>query len=198
MKAYKFLNLLVIALALTMIASGCRKRPGYLTTLPNGSTLKTPDAGPGGAIDSTGTQGTGMTSEQFKEGTPMNDPSTHQGWPENAEQFKANTVYFAFDSSAVRAADKAQVAAVADYLKANDKAAVRVEGHCDERGTEEYNRALGDRRAIAIREELIRLGIGATRVDTLSYGEDKPAVIGSNEAAWSKNRRGEFILLTPP
>ena len=98
----------------------------------------------------------------------------------------------------MRSADQAQVAAVADYLKANPQAAVRVEGNCDERGTEEYNRALGDRRSIAVREELIRLGIDSGRVDTLSYGEDKPAVTGSGEGVWSKNRRAEFILLTPP
>lgn len=197
MKAYKFLNLMVIVLALTMITAGCRKRPTYLTTLPGANTQQTADIGPGGAIPGSATQGSDMTSDQFT-GTPQNSPDRHAGWAENANQFKVNTVYFAFDSSAVRAADKAQVAAVADYLKANAQAAVRVEGHCDERGTEEYNRALGDRRAIAVREELIRLGIDATRVDTLSYGEDRPAIVGSNEAAWSKNRRAEFILLTPP
>jgi peptidoglycan-associated lipoprotein len=197
MKAYKVLNLLVIALALTLVASGCRKRPTYLTTLPGSKTQKASDIGPGESIPSTGTQGTDMTSDQFT-GTPQNSPESHQGWKENAEQFKANTVYFAFDSSAVRSADQAQVAAVADYLKSNAEAAVRVEGNCDERGTEEYNRALGDRRAIAVREELIRLGIDSKRVDTLSYGEDKPAVTGSGEGVWSKNRRAEFILLTPP
>ena len=77
-------------------------------------------------------------------------------------------------------------------------AAVQVEGHCDERGTEEYNRALGERRALAAREALIGLGIASDRVDTISYGEDKPAVPGHNESAWSKNRRGAFVLLTPP
>jgi peptidoglycan-associated lipoprotein len=198
MKAYKILNVLVIALALTMIASGCRKRPTYLTTLPNGTTINTADPGSAGSIPDANTKGSDMTTDPFKDGTPMNDPANHQGWIENAEQFKANTVYFEFDSSAVRGADQSQVAAVADYLKANADAAVRVDGHCDERGTEEYNRSLGDRRAIAIREELIRLGVAATRVDTTSYGEDRPAMTGSGEGVWSKNRRGEFILLTRP
>ena len=75
---------------------------------------------------------------------------------------------------------------------------MRVEGNCDERGTAEYNRALGDRRAQVVREELNTLGIDPTRVDTISYGFDKPSVQGHDEAAWSKNRRDEFILLTPP
>ena len=75
---------------------------------------------------------------------------------------------------------------------------VRIEGNCDERGTEEYNRSLGERRALAVREELIRLGIDATRVDTTSFGKDKPEDPGHDEAAWKKNRRDDFVVLTPP
>ena len=70
--------------------------------------------------------------------------------------------------------------------------------HSDERGTEEYNRSLAERRALALREELIRFGIDPTRVDTITYGEDRPAAIGHSEQSWGKNRRGEFVLLTPP
>ena len=90
------------------------------------------------------------------------------------------------------------MAAVADYLKANSGKAVRVEGNCDERGTEEYNRSLGERRALAVREELIRLGIDPTRVDTISYGKDRPAAPGHDESAWKQNRRDDFIILSPP
>jgi peptidoglycan-associated lipoprotein len=90
------------------------------------------------------------------------------------------------------------MAEVADFLKQNPQAAVRVEGNCDERGTEEYNRSLGERRALAAREELVRQGITPDRVDTLSYGEDKPLDSGHNESAWKQNRRDDFILLTPP
>jgi peptidoglycan-associated lipoprotein len=75
---------------------------------------------------------------------------------------------------------------------------VEVDGHCDERGTEEYNRALGERRALALREELISLGVDPNRIDTVSYGKDRPAETGHDEAAWRKNRRGEFLLETPP
>ena len=113
--------------------------------------------------------------------------------------FKANTVSFAYDSSAIRSGEKAKIAAVADHLKGNSADAVRVEGNCDERGTEEYNRSLGERRALAVREELIRLGIDPGRVETKSWGEDNPANDhGHDEAAWQKNRRGDFILLSPP
>jgi peptidoglycan-associated lipoprotein len=111
---------------------------------------------------------------------------------------KAHTVYFAYDSSVVRSSEKSKVAAVADYLKGNPAAAVRVEGNCDERGTEEYNRALGERRALAVRGMLVSLGIDPRRVDTISYGKDRPVEPLHNEAAWSKNRRDDFVLLTPP
>jgi len=111
---------------------------------------------------------------------------------------KADTVHFDYDSSVVKAGEKPKVEAVADYLKGNRSSAVKIEGHCDERGTEEYNRALGERRALALREELARLGIDPGRVDTISYGKDRPVDTGRDESAHRKNRRGEFVVLTPP
>jgi peptidoglycan-associated lipoprotein len=107
-------------------------------------------------------------------------------------------VYFDYDSSVIKPSEKSKVAAVADYLKSNSANAVKIEGHCDERGTEEYNRSLGERRALALREELVGLGTDAARVDTISYGKDRPASPGHDEAAWKMNRRGGFIVLTPP
>jgi peptidoglycan-associated lipoprotein len=122
----------------------------------------------------------------------------HTNWIENRDALKDYSVHFAYDSSVIRSADKSKVASVAEYLKSNPAAAVRVEGNCDERGTEEYNRSLGERRALAGREELIRMGIATGRVDTLSYGEDKPVSNGHNENAWRENRRDDFVVLTPP
>jgi len=119
-------------------------------------------------------------------------------WVQNAEIFAAQTVYFDFDKAAIKSGDLSKVEAVATQLKGMAGKAVRIEGHCDERGTEEYNRSLGERRALAVRESLIRLGVAADMIDTISYGEDRPAEQGHSEVAWSKNRRGVFILLTPP
>ncbi|HWI59615.1 MAG TPA: OmpA family protein [Bacillota bacterium] len=204
MKLSKFTNLLVLGLVLTMAASGCRKKPGFVTPLPAGMTKAptTPGPGeaitPGPAVPETATSGPSATDIEKQGGIPFGDQRGHPGWVQNRDQFKSDTVHFAFDSSVVQASDKPHVAAVADYLKANPAQAVLVEGHCDERGTEEYNRALGERRALAIRESLVSLGIDPTRVDTVSFGEDKPAVTGQGEAVWRQNRRGEFILLTPP
>lgn len=194
MKLKNLTNLFVFALALTL-AAGCKHRQPGVTPLGgrSGNTGNLGNAGPGGTLGSESSAG--ATASNLS-GIPQGEG--HPGWPEDTEQFKADTVYFDFDSSIVKAGEKTKLAAVADFLKANPSDAVKVAGYCDERGTEEYNRALGERRALALREELVGLGIDATRVDTISYGKDRPADPGHDEAAWSKNRRGEFILLTPP
>jgi peptidoglycan-associated lipoprotein len=198
MKVNKFANLLVIGLVLTVAASGCRKHPVNPTPLPGARTGTVGEPGPGAAIK----PGEAVPMEPGVPGTPFAHPSnsadSHQGWIEDAQALKTDTVYFDFDSAVLKSAEKPKVAAVADYLKANAGKAVRVEGNCDERGTEEYNRSLGERRALAVREELIRLGIDPKDVDTISYGKDRPVAQGHDESAWKQNRRDEFILLTPP
>lgn len=103
-------------------------------------------------------------------------------------------VYFGFDASALAQSELAKIEAVAQHLIQNADRVVIVEGNCDERGSNEYNLSLGELRAISIRDYLLRLGIVESRVQTKSYGEEKPAVTGSGEAAWSKNRRGEFAV----
>ena len=197
MKLNKFTSLLVVGLVMCVAAVGCKKKPTGVTDLPGYRPGAV--AGPG-AASPIGGNPTPVSStpvdNQF--GTPSNLPGVHDGWPEDRGILAAQTVYFDFDSSVLKGSEKPKVAAVADYLKANKGKAVKVEGNCDERGTEEYNRSLGERRALAVREELIRLGIGATEVDTISYGKDKPAIDGHDEAAWKKNRRDDFVVLSPP
>ena len=83
---------------------------------------------------------------------------------------------------------------VAAWMKSNTTKMVLIEGHCDERGTNEYNLALGDRRANSVKTYLMQLGVDAARIYTISYGEERPLAVGSTEAAWAKNRRGEFKL----
>ena len=103
-------------------------------------------------------------------------------------------VLFAYDSAQVSSGERAKIEAVASHLKQNPSNAIILEGHCDERGSREYNLALGERRALAVRTYLIGLGIASDRTQTKSYGEENPAAPGHDEAAWSKNRRGEFVL----
>ena len=117
---------------------------------------------------------------------------------ENREEFKNQTVYFDFDKANIKAKEVSKLEEVARRMKSNfaDKF-LRIEGHCDERGTEEYNRSLGDRRAQSVREQLVKLGLDPERIQTITFGEEKPADSGHNNAAWEKNRRGEILLLTP-
>jgi outer membrane protein OmpA-like peptidoglycan-associated protein len=103
-------------------------------------------------------------------------------------------VYFAFDSYALASSEIAKIEQVAQHLLANTTHVLVVEGHCDARGSSEYNLALGENRAQSIRTHLANLGVDGNRVQTRSFGSEKPAMAGSGEAVWSQNRRGEFAL----
>ena len=108
------------------------------------------------------------------------------------------TVYFEYDDATLKTEARDILAKNAKWLKENTEVEIIVEGHCDERGTTDYNLALGDRRAKSIRNYLIRLGIKGNRIATISYGEEKPVDLRNNEAAWAKNRRGELLGRIPP
>jgi len=103
-------------------------------------------------------------------------------------------VFFDFDKSDLKPEARATIQRWSDYLKKYPNVSVTIEGHCDERGTREYNIALGERRATAAKNFLSSLGVAATRVSTISYGKERPAVVGSNEAAWSQNRRAVMVI----
>ena len=105
-----------------------------------------------------------------------------------------NTVYFGFDSSELASQAKAILDRQAAFLNVNPTMVVIIEGHADERGTREYNLALGDRRAVAVRDYLLAKGLNAARVRTVSYGKERPAVSGSNEGSWEFNRRSATVL----
>ncbi|MCZ6516796.1 MAG: peptidoglycan-associated lipoprotein Pal [Gammaproteobacteria bacterium] len=102
------------------------------------------------------------------------------------------TVYFAFDSAEIRAADRELVRMHGRNLADNSDLSLRLEGHADERGTREYNIGLGERRAQAVKAALMVQGASADQLTTVSYGEERPAVLGSNESAWAQNRRVEM------
>jgi len=103
-------------------------------------------------------------------------------------------VFFDTDSSVLNSDAQATLSKQAQWLQSNSGLNVTVEGHCDERGTREYNLALGERRATAAKNYLVSLGIPATRVTTISYGKEHPEVLGSSEDAWAKNRRGVTVV----
>ena len=103
-------------------------------------------------------------------------------------------VYFGFDSTVVPQGELGKIDAVAQHLTAKTDRVVVIEGNCDERGSAEYNMSLGENRAIIIRNYLVQSGIAADRIQTRSYGAEKPAVDGHDESAYAKNRRGEFAI----
>jgi len=105
----------------------------------------------------------------------------------------SDRVFFDFDSSVIKADGEEVLKKQADYLKANASVNVVIEGHCDERGTREYNLALGERRANASKSYLVSLGVPASRIQVTSYGKERPAVIGDDESAWAQNRRAVTV-----
>lgn len=107
----------------------------------------------------------------------------------------ATMIHFDYDQSAIRSEDAALLARKADIMRVNPNVRIRVVGHADERGSDEYNLALGMRRATAAKDYLVRLGIDAGRIETASLGEEVPLDAASNEQAWAMNRRGEFEMI---
>jgi len=122
-------------------------------------------------------------------------------WPTDANRddktLAADTVYFDLDQSAIRSTEIDKLNHVGDHLKNNSGHVLKIYGHCDERGTDGYNLALGERRAQATREYLDSIGVDATRIATVSMGESDPAAPGNNDAAYAQNRRCEFVLGVP-
>ena len=176
----KFLvQITLAALIATVGLTGCKNKSG---TGPGANKTGTDTGiaplGPGTDVTSTG--GNGIRPEG------LNGGELSHG------QFAA--LYFDYDSARIRPSEESKIEAVAAYLKANPGKLV-VEGHCDERGTAEFNRALGERRALAAREELVKQGADGSRITTISYGKDRPADMGHDEAAWAKNRRCEFAVV---
>ena len=107
---------------------------------------------------------------------------------------KIRTIYFPFNEVSLDSKAKSQLQSNADYLKANTAITIQVEGHCDERGSRQYNLALGERRAKAVKDYLKALGIKADRIETMSWGNEKPVSDGNSEDAWSQNRRANFVI----
>ena len=124
-------------------------------------------------------------------------PATTTVTPGSIADFRQNVgdrVFFDTDQSVIREDGRQTLNRQAEWLKKYTQYRITIEGHCDERGTREYNLALGERRANSVRDYLVALGVNPARLTTVSYGEERPAVLGSNESAWAQNRRGVFVV----
>ena len=131
-------------------------------------------------------------------GGQMAAPPTTSGIrPGSQQDLVANVgdrVFFDFDRTDIKPEGRTVIERQANWLKQYPNVTVTVEGHCDERGTREYNLALGERRATAVKNALVALGVPANRVQTISYGKERPAVVGSNDASYAQNRRGVTVV----
>ena len=116
--------------------------------------------------------------------------------PPEVAPLQLTTIYFDYDKSDIRSDSRDILAQNAKSLTDHPEAVIRIEGNCDERGTDEYNMALGERRAIAARDYLVNYGIDAQKISTISYGESRPVAMGHDEGAWSQNRRDDFKVIT--
>jgi peptidoglycan-associated lipoprotein len=161
-------------LGLMMSVSACSKKKTVVTEPDNGKVA------PPTKVDKTGENGI------------TRPPEPRVKSPEFDENVK--TIYFDFDKSNVRADQTANLEGNANYLKEKADLKICIEGHCDERGTNEYNFALGERRAKSVLEFLISRGVAADRLSIVSKGEEEPADPGKNEAAYAKNRRAMFLV----
>ena len=137
--------------------------------------------------------GTGAAGAGAGAGT-QSAPARAQTLQERLVAEIGDRVFFDFDKSDLKPEERRRIERWADFLKQNASSNVTIEGHCDERGTREYNIALGERRAAAAKNYLVSLGIDARRVSTISYGKERPQVVGSNDAAYSQNRRGVLVI----
>ena len=187
---FKFLSLFAAALLL----AACETGPDNGASTGGTGQSQTASQSTGSADDLTGSgsgAGSGSVSSQNMSGP---EPGTQEHLVVNV----GDRVFFGFDQSQLSGEAQATVEKLAAWLKQYPSKQLTIEGHADERGTREYNLALGAQRANAVRDYLIVLGIDPNRVETVSFGEERPAVRGSNEDAWAQNRRAVFVVEGTP
>ena len=207
---------MMAALGLAM-ATGCKsQRAVDVTHIPEkgsadkGSGNNNPGGNNGGGLGNgntgNGNGGTGVTTNNNNPPNPNPDPKDDRNrdlnnrpgnYVEDREMLKAQAVHFDYDSALMRPTDNDKVGLVARYMKAQPAFYLLVEGHCDERGTEQYNLTLGQRRAQTVRDTLMQFGINPERVQTISFGEKVPVIESNDEVSYRENRRGEFVVYRP-
>jgi peptidoglycan-associated lipoprotein len=178
---------LVLMLAAIGVAAGCRQKP--VQTVPQPEPTTAP-AEPAPAPSQPSQTVTDFPAERGT-ASDITDPSIDQL---NASGV-LKTVYFDYDQDALTDEARATLQENAKWLREHPGYRIRIEGNADDRGTIEYNLALGQRRADSVREYLGSLGVTTTNIEVISYGEEKPAVDGSDESSWSRNRRADFVIV---
>jgi len=179
----------IFCFVLLLTTGGCQK-----TVIDSGAAMRSPGAGTGAAgSGEAGALGEENLSTQSRidEG-PVDEIVMADGTVMNRERFINEDIFFEFDSSTLSAGAQTILKAKAEWMARNSHLNIVIEGHCDNRGTTEYNLALGERRAESVKRYLQDLGVAESRIRTISYGEERPIDPGNNEDAWAKNRRAHF------
>lgn len=205
MELKHFMSCALTAAVLGFVGAGCSL---FSNEVPPEDLTPVPEA-----IDDPGYNATGLgagAGGQFAPGSGVGEwvdstsnvgGADDQGWvlaDPSGNRLNMPIIYFAYDSDLLVPSETANLDRIAAYMSDKPTLGLLIEGHCDQRGTEEYNRALGERRANAIRAYLAGKGIPDERMKTISYGEDKPAVQGSGENVWRQNRRGVPVPMRIP
>ncbi|HYA88716.1 MAG TPA: peptidoglycan-associated lipoprotein Pal [Nitrospirota bacterium] len=176
----------VIMLASILVLWGCPKK-AEVTTAPEQQKQAAPSVAP--AQEAPAVE---QKAEPLKEEAKPEEPKERAA----AVSAGLQPIYFDFDKSFIRNDARSTMQANAEWLKANPNVKIRIEGNCDERGTKEYNQALGQRRATSAKKYLTDLGISAKRITLISYGKEKPICSEHTEECWQKNRRDDFVAAT--
>jgi peptidoglycan-associated lipoprotein len=186
-RGFKFIVVTVVISA--ALIAGCAKRPATTAASAPAPTGKAATTGStGGGTRMTPTPAPPTAGAQTPTTAARPSPKEFTAIPE------LKPIYFDFDKYDIRPADAKVLDANARWLKSNAQQLVLIEGHCDERGTNEYNLALGERRAKSTMNYLVSQGVQASRITIISYGEERPVCAQHNEECWSKNRRAQFLV----
>lgn len=192
------LTLLLILPVLLFTVSCSKKQVKTNTELTGGADGSLVQRGSQGSQSGAGTaEGSG---QEGREGTAGSTSGGYAGGDASGmgssdrDSFVNEDVYFSFDSSALSSTAQEVLQRKAQFMRGNSGVSVDIEGHCDERGTSEYNMALGDRRARSAKDFLVNLGIPSSMMNTISYGEERPVDGDHGEDAWAKNRRAHFLI----
>jgi peptidoglycan-associated lipoprotein len=178
---------IVICIGLILTAVGCQKK-----VIDTGAAMSAPAAGAGETAEGSGMSEENLTGQPMIDEGPTDEIVTADGVVMNRERFINQDIFFEFDSSALSAEAQTILKAKAEWMTRNAHLNIIIEGHCDNRGTTEYNLALGERRAEGVKRFMQDLGVPESRIRTLSFGEERPLDTGNDEAAWAKNRRAHF------
>ncbi len=199
-----FLIFLVAGLCFMLFTSGCAKKPVEVEEAPLATQkiAPAPPAAPAEAPQAAEEKGPGeevLASPVTEETQPKEKKKEEESYGRRISEARTSApmlpIYFDFDKYNIRKDMKARMQRNAKFLLDHPDVRIQIQGNCDERGTNEYNLALGERRAKSVKAYLVLLGVNADRMETVSFGEERPLDPGHNEKAWAKNRRDDLVIL---